>query len=54
MNVIAFKAKDTRPAKAGVTVFMHLRQTTLIAHLAPQRRAVETAATVRKTSRTLT
>ena len=52
MNVITFKASKTRPAKAGVTVFMHLRQTTLIAHLAPKRRIHEASKPSKQTSRT--
>ena len=54
MSVIAFKARKTRPVKAGVTVFMHLRQTTLIAHLAPKRRILETSKPSKQTSRTRT
>ena len=54
MTVIAYKARKPRPARAGVTLFVHVRQTTLIAHLAPPRRLAEAAPTPRKTSRRLT
>lgn len=54
MSVIAFKSRKPRTAKAGVTVFMHLRQTTLIAHLAPQRRATDVSVSTRRSSRTHT
>lgn len=43
MNVIAFKPKPKDRPRGGVTLFFHVRQTTLIAHLAAPRRHREIA-----------
>lgn len=54
MNVIAFKPKEKQRPTGGVTLFFHVRRTTLIAHLAAPRRPREMAEASRRTSRSLT
>ena len=51
MNVIALGSRKPQTSKGGVTLFMHVRHTTLIAHLAVPRRHRNAATKVRKTSR---
>ncbi len=53
MNVIPFKARKTAPERGGVTLFLHIRKTTLIAHLSPPRQHRGNTHAPRKTSRTL-
>lgn len=53
MNVVAFKAKKPAAGKGGATLFMHVRQTTVIAHLAAPRKNRLVTGPARTTSRTL-
>ena len=53
MNVVTFTPRKPETAKGGVTLFLHVRQTTLIAHLAPPRRHRVAVKRRKQTSRTL-